>query len=65
MIINIQFLDCEPKLVDESYLNHWVLCFYQVDSSIFLLCEPLRSYFTLFHKKGPHFPQKGRLMSSA
>lgn len=58
MIINIQFLDCEPKLVDESYLNHWVLCFYQVDSSIFLLCEPLRSDFTLFHKKERISPRK-------
>lgn len=27
MIINIQVLEHEPKLVDESLLDHWVLCF--------------------------------------
>lgn len=35
MIINTQFLEDEPKSVGESHLNHWVLCFYQVEGSNF------------------------------
>lgn len=58
MIIKTQFLAYEPKLVDESHLNHRVLCFYQVEcSNFFLLHEPLRSCFTLIHR-GTHFPRK-------